>query len=87
MHPGGEIAAAKRQAMRTVYILSTISGHKLENVKAATKGPRGISSISWVAALPPKAASTAPAAPASPRWSSLWTRPSPECANAIHATA
>jgi len=40
MHPGGEIAAAKAAGdAGTVYILSTISGHKLENVKAATKGP------------------------------------------------
>lgn len=39
MHPGGEVAAAKAAGEAgTVYILSTISGHKLENVKAATKG-------------------------------------------------
>src|SRR5207302_4054375 len=40
MHPGGEVAAARAAGdAGTVYILSTISGHKLENVKAATKGP------------------------------------------------
>ena len=40
MHPGGEIAAAKAAGEAgTAYILSTISGHKLEAVKAATKGP------------------------------------------------
>jgi len=40
MHPGGEVAAAKAAGdAGTGYILSTISGHKLENVKAATKGP------------------------------------------------
>src|SRR3984957_5224498 len=40
MHPGGEVAAAKAAGEAdTCYILSTISGHKLENVKAATKGP------------------------------------------------
>src|SRR5690348_1631080 len=40
MHPGGEVAAARAAGNAgTVYILSTISGHKLENVKAATKGP------------------------------------------------
>ncbi len=40
MHPGGEVAAAKAAGEAgTGYILSTISGHKLENVKAATKGP------------------------------------------------
>jgi isopentenyl diphosphate isomerase/L-lactate dehydrogenase-like FMN-dependent dehydrogenase len=40
MHPGGEVAAARAAGEAgTGYILSTISGHRLENVKAATKGP------------------------------------------------
>jgi L-lactate dehydrogenase (cytochrome) len=40
MHPGGEVVAARAAgAAGTGYILSTISGHKLENVKAATPGP------------------------------------------------
>jgi isopentenyl diphosphate isomerase/L-lactate dehydrogenase-like FMN-dependent dehydrogenase len=40
MHPGGEVAAARAAgAAGTAYILSTISGHRLENVKAATAGP------------------------------------------------
>jgi len=40
MHPGGEVAAAKAAGEAgTGYILSTISGHKLENVKAASQGP------------------------------------------------
>ncbi len=40
MHPGGEVAAAAAAgAFGTGYILSTISGHKLEKVKAATAGP------------------------------------------------
>ncbi len=40
MHPGGEVAAARAAGEAgTAYILSTISGHKLENVKAASKGP------------------------------------------------
>lgn len=40
MHPEGEIAAARAAgAAGTSYILSTISGHKLEDVKAATHGP------------------------------------------------
>jgi isopentenyl diphosphate isomerase/L-lactate dehydrogenase-like FMN-dependent dehydrogenase len=39
MHPGGEVAAARAAGEAgTGYILSTISGHKLENVKAATAG-------------------------------------------------
>jgi L-lactate dehydrogenase (cytochrome) len=39
MHPGGEVAAARAAGEAgTGYILSTISGHKLENVKAATPG-------------------------------------------------
>jgi L-lactate dehydrogenase (cytochrome) len=40
MHPGGEVAAARAAgAAGTAYILSTISGHKLEDVKAGSKGP------------------------------------------------
>jgi L-lactate dehydrogenase (cytochrome) len=40
MHPGGEVAAARAAGEAgTGYILSTISGHRMENVKAATAGP------------------------------------------------
>jgi isopentenyl diphosphate isomerase/L-lactate dehydrogenase-like FMN-dependent dehydrogenase len=40
MHPGGEVVAARAAGEAgTGYILSTISGHKMENVKAATPGP------------------------------------------------
>jgi isopentenyl diphosphate isomerase/L-lactate dehydrogenase-like FMN-dependent dehydrogenase len=40
MHPDGEIAAARAAGQAgTGYILSTISGHKLEDVKAASPGP------------------------------------------------
>ena len=40
MHPGGEVVAAKAAGEAgTAYVLSTISGHKLEAVKSATKGP------------------------------------------------
>ena len=40
MHPGGEVVAAQAAGEAgTGYILSTISGHKLEDVKAATAGP------------------------------------------------
>jgi isopentenyl diphosphate isomerase/L-lactate dehydrogenase-like FMN-dependent dehydrogenase len=40
LHPGGEVAAAKAAgAGGTAYILSTISGHRLEAVKAASSGP------------------------------------------------
>jgi L-lactate dehydrogenase (cytochrome) len=40
MHPEGELAAARAAGdSGTAYILSTISGHKLEDVKAATNGP------------------------------------------------
>jgi len=39
MHPGGEVAAARAAgAAGTAYILSTISGHQLEDVKAASSG-------------------------------------------------
>ncbi len=40
MHPGGEVAAARAAgAAGTAYILSTISGHKLEDVRAGSSGP------------------------------------------------
>jgi isopentenyl diphosphate isomerase/L-lactate dehydrogenase-like FMN-dependent dehydrogenase len=40
MHPGGEVAAARAAgAAGTAYILSTISGHRLEDVKAGSSGP------------------------------------------------
>ena len=40
MHPGGEVAAARAAGKAgTGYMLSTISGHKLENVKAGSNGP------------------------------------------------
>jgi len=40
MHPGGERAAASAAGRAgTAYILSTISGHPLENVRAASSGP------------------------------------------------
>jgi len=40
MHSGGEMAAARAAGKAgTAYILSTISGHKLEDVKAGSSGP------------------------------------------------
>jgi L-lactate dehydrogenase (cytochrome) len=40
MHPGGEVAAARAAGKAgTAYILSTISGHRMEDVKAASAGP------------------------------------------------
>lgn len=40
MHPGGEVAAARAAgAAGTGYILSTISGHRMEDVRAASTGP------------------------------------------------
>lgn len=40
MHPGGEVAAARVAGQAgTAYVLSTISGHKLEDVKAGSSGP------------------------------------------------
>jgi L-lactate dehydrogenase (cytochrome) len=39
MHPSGEVAAARAAGKAgTAYILSTISGHKLEDVKAGSSG-------------------------------------------------
>ena len=40
MHPGGEVSAARMAgAAGTAYILSTLSGHRLEDVKAGSSGP------------------------------------------------
>src|SRR5262249_35860062 len=40
MHPGGELAAAAAAGEAgTIYTLSTVSGHKLEDVRAASQGP------------------------------------------------
>jgi L-lactate dehydrogenase (cytochrome) len=40
MHPDGEIAAARAAGKAgTASVLSTVSGHRLEDVKAATTGP------------------------------------------------
>jgi isopentenyl diphosphate isomerase/L-lactate dehydrogenase-like FMN-dependent dehydrogenase len=40
MHPGGEVVAARAAGKAgTAYTLSTISGHKLEDVKAGSPGP------------------------------------------------
>jgi isopentenyl diphosphate isomerase/L-lactate dehydrogenase-like FMN-dependent dehydrogenase len=40
MHPDGEVAAARAAGeMGTGYILSTVSGYRLEDVKAASAGP------------------------------------------------
>src|SRR5919198_1058660 len=40
MHPGGEVAAASAAGKTgTAYILSTISGHPMEKVRAASAGP------------------------------------------------
>ncbi len=40
IHPDGECAAARGAgAAGTAYVLSTIAGHKLEDVRAATNGP------------------------------------------------
>ncbi len=40
MHPDGECAAARgASAAGTAFVLSTMSGHKLEDVRAATNGP------------------------------------------------
>jgi isopentenyl diphosphate isomerase/L-lactate dehydrogenase-like FMN-dependent dehydrogenase len=40
MHPGGEVSAARAAGRAgTAYILSTISGHRLEDVKSGSSGP------------------------------------------------
>ncbi len=40
MHPDGELAAARAAGeFGTAFFLSTVSGHKLENVKTASTGP------------------------------------------------
>jgi L-lactate dehydrogenase (cytochrome) len=40
MHPGGDVAAARAAGdAGTAYILSTVSGYRLEDVKAGSRGP------------------------------------------------
>src|SRR5437773_10836388 len=40
MHPGGEVVAARAAgAAGTAYVLSTVSGQRMEDVKAAARGP------------------------------------------------
>src|SRR4029078_11795079 len=40
MHPRGELAASKAAGKNgTAYILSTMSGHRIEDVKAQSSGP------------------------------------------------
>ena len=40
MNPAGEVAAARAAgAAGTIFVLSTVSGHRLEDVKAASRGP------------------------------------------------
>jgi isopentenyl diphosphate isomerase/L-lactate dehydrogenase-like FMN-dependent dehydrogenase len=40
MHPGGEVSAARVAGKAgTIYILSTLSGHRMEDVRAGSKGP------------------------------------------------
>jgi len=40
MHPDGEVAAARAAGLAgTAYVLSTISGHRMEDVRAASSGP------------------------------------------------
>jgi len=40
MHPGGEVAAARAAGRAgTAYILSTISGHRMEDVRTGSTGP------------------------------------------------
>ena len=64
MHPGGEVAAARAAgAAGTAYILSTISGHKLENVKAGLAGRSGTSCVAPEDAKPRRDQSTGLAAP------------------------
>ncbi len=47
LHPGGEVEAARAAGEAgTGYILSTVSGHKLESVKAADDGSGLVSALS-----------------------------------------
>jgi hypothetical protein len=87
MSPGGEVAAARAAGQAgTGYVLSTISGHRLEDVQAASAGPSSTSSTSWAGVPPPRRPSIAPGAPGSPGWSSPSTPPSPRCASGTTGT-
>src|SRR5213593_4503 len=88
MHPGGEVAAARAAGKAgTAYILSTISGHKLEDVKAGSSGPVLYQLYLLGGALPARRSSSEPASPGSPGWSSRSTRQSPGFASATIGTA
>ena len=87
MHPDGEAAAARAAGKAgTGYFLPTISGHRLEDVKAAPPGPCSSSSICWAAAPPPRPSWSGRGWPATPGWSSPSTPRSRACASVTTAT-
>ncbi len=89
MHPRGELAASKAAGLNgTGYILSTMSGHTIEDVKAASPTARNsISFISPGAAAPRRRPSPAPRRQATKACSSPSTRPLPATARRMPATA
>src|SRR5260370_25048890 len=67
MHPGGEVVAARAAgAAGTAYILSTISGHTLEDVKAGSSGPVFHRLSPIVCRLPPQPPISPPPTPLTP---------------------
>ena len=88
MHPGGEVAAASAAGKAgTAYILSTISAHPLEKVKAATAGPAFYQLYLLGGRAAAEAAIDRARTLASLRWSSPSILRSLDCANVTCVTA
>jgi L-lactate dehydrogenase (cytochrome) len=86
-YPRGEVAAASAAGQAgTGYVLSTLSGCALEDVKAASRGPVWYQ-VYLVGGRDVARRSRGRRPPVSPDWSSRWTRRSPGCASVTSATA
>ena len=89
MHPRGELAASRAAGLNgTAYILSTMSGHRIEDVKAAIQRPDLLPALSGGRARRRKRrGSCAPRQRATRRCSSPSTRRWRAIASATSATA
>ena len=87
MHPDGEAGAARAAGEAgTGYCLPTISGHRLEDVKAASTGPVFFQLYLVGGAPPPRPSWSGRGWPATPGWSSPSTPRSRACASVTTAT-
>ena len=88
MHPDGEAGAARAAgAAGTAYILSTISGHRVEDVKAASTGPVCFQLYLMGGREASEAVIDGPGWRAAPPWWLRLTRRSLECASVTSAMA